>query len=281
MTRHDRQIATAITVVAFVFFLLSIYGTGRWADFGLNGFTETLGIAFTVFLIDQLLRRREEVRTLPQRLAAFEDVRLLANRRTTFWFQAYMAAVPDALPTHVHQLLSPQSIALVCGHLDMDTQPNVTPSRTWWQHVPEDMESFRASAERVLERYSGILEPRAFLTIHRLLNNTGEPGLVLGILQSDQQKGFPRPKLLGNYLPVMEDHFSALIELIDWLASEKQKLSKITGEKLGEITEVLNGNRPDGVPPCMMEPGKKAAQFHALNEHLQRSAHPTVPDAAA
>lgn len=270
MKRHDRQVAAAIVVVAAIFLLLWLLAPSRLADFGLNGFTETLGIAFTVLLIGQLLRGREEARTLPQRLAAFEDVRLLAQRRITFWFQAYMAAVPGALPTRVHELLSPQSIALLAGHLDMDSHPNVTPRRTWWQYVSEDLESFRVSAERILERYNAILDPKAFLSIHRLLNTTVEPGLPLGILQSDQEAGYPRPRLLGNYLPILPEHFTALLELIDWLVSEKQSLSKITGEKLGEITVTLHGNRSDGIPPCMMAPEKMAAQIQVLNEHCQQ-----------
>lgn len=278
MKRHDRQIAAAIAVVAALFLLLWLLAPGRLADFGLNGFTETLGIAFTVLLIDQLLRRREETRMLPQRLAAFEDVRLLAQRRITFWFQAYMAAVPGSLPTHVRELLSPQSIALLGGHLDMDSHPNVTPRRTWWQYLPEDLESFRVSAERTLERYNAILEPKTFLCIHRLLNTTLEPWLPLGILQSDQEVGFPRPRLLGNYSPVMPEHFTVLLELIDWLLSEKQILSKISGEKLGEITESLCGNRPDGIPPCMMAPERMASQIHALNEHLQQLARAAGPN---
>lgn len=269
MKRHDWQVAASIIAVATIFLALWKFGTGRLADFGLNGFTETLGIAFTVFLIDQLLRRREEARILPQRLAAFEDVRVLVQRRISFWFQAYMAAVPGDLPAHVRDLFSPQSIALVGGLLDMDSHPNVTPRRTWWQYVPEDLESLRVSAERILERYTAILDPKAFLSVHKLLTTTVEPGLPTGILQSDQEHRFPRPRVLGSYLPVLPDHFAALLALIEWLVLERQDLSERTGEALGEITVDLSGNRPQGTPPCMMAPEKLAAQVQALKDHHQ------------
>lgn len=272
MTRHDKQIVIAIGIVALVFLGLWMLAPGRFSDFGLNGFTETLGIAFTVLLIERLLSRREAVRTLPQRLAAFEDVRLLAQRRITFWHQAYMLAVPDPLPTSVQGLFSKTTIARIGSLLDMDSYANVTPRRTWWQYIPEDLQSFHDSAQRILERYNSILDPEAFLAIHEMLNRAIEPGLPLGILQSDREMGIPRPTVLGAYAPILQDHFDALLRLIEWLVHEKARLSHETGHELGRIDFALQGNRSDGTPPCMISPEKIAQQENAWQEFQQKSA---------
>jgi hypothetical protein len=52
----------------------------------------------------------------------------------------------------------------------MDSAPNVTPKRTWWDFLPEQMTEFKRHAEVILERYNSILSPAAFLSIHKLLN---------------------------------------------------------------------------------------------------------------
>ncbi len=269
MTRQDKQIVIAVGLASLAFLATWLCGVGSLSDFGLNGFTETLGIAFTVFLIDRLLSRREAARTLPQRLAAFEDARLLAQRRISFWFQAYMLSVPDPLPASVQELFSRESIARVGSLLDMDSQANVTPQRTWWRYATEDLQSFHVAAERLLERYNSILEPTAFLAVHRMLNSAGEPGLVHGLLQSDKEMGTPRPKVLGNFVLTRPDFFAALLELIDWLMAEKNRLEKETGRAVGIISTALQGNRASGVPACMIAPDKLANQLHAWQQAQQ------------
>ena len=44
-----------------------------------------LGVAITVFVIDRLIQAREETKNIPQKLAAYEDVRLYASRYISFW----------------------------------------------------------------------------------------------------------------------------------------------------------------------------------------------------
>lgn len=272
MTRHDKQIAGILAVVAVVFFLLWQLGPKSLSDFGLSAFTTTLGIAFTVLLIDRLLRRREAARSLPQRLAAFEDVRILAQRRISFWHQAYMASVPHPLPTSVQELLNPATIHRIGSCLDMDSYANITPKRTWWQHAPESTQSFLDAAEKILQRYNAILEPRVFLSIQQMIRATPEPGLTLGLLQSDQEMGFPRVRVLGNYVLFMEDHFVALLELVDWLIEERVSLAKESGKELGPISTALSGKRLEGTPACMIAPEKLAAQLQALQDFRQKSA---------
>lgn len=183
MTRHDKLIATAIGLVAMLFLALWLLGSGRLADFGLNGFTETLGIAFTVLLIDHLLGRREAARTLPQRLAAFEDVRLVVQRRITFWFQAYMLAVPDPLPTSVRELLSPRSIARIGSLLDMDSYANVTPRRNWWPPITLALVFVAAFLSNMFIFLDKVLETseKAEIEIQRLARR--ELGLIRAFLQ--------------------------------------------------------------------------------------------------
>ncbi len=263
MTRYDVFIALLIAIAAYIFLILWIWpgNISRLSDFGLNGLTETIGIAFTVLIIEKLSRKREAERTLPQRLAAYEDIRLLIERCRSFWFQAYMAAVPGDLPKTIQELYSFDSIQSIYNLLHMDSLPNVTPKQTWWSYIPATMEEFRAHSEKILERYNNTCPPKTFLLINKLLNS-----MILtdcrSLLISDQEHNFPRPRILGNYLVLGQDYFSSLLALTDWCRSERLLLMKESKLPLIEISEYLNGNRANGTPPCMISPELLKSQLN-------------------
>lgn len=264
MTRHDQLIALLIALFAAIFLFIWVRTDSPYSEFGLNGFTECLGIGLTVLLIDRLLKRREAERTLPQRLAAYEDVRLLTARITTFWYQAYMAAVPGQLPRSVVELYDAESINRLGDLLNMDSQPNVTPIRTWWEHLPEQLAEFKGCAEVILERYNSILSPEAFLLIHKLLNASMDPWISRAIRASDLQMGFPRPRTLGHYLVFTDDYFPSVLALIFWCNTERKLLERESRLSLMETPEILEGNRPDGIPSCMIAPEELQAQLNAM-----------------
>ena len=55
-------------------------------EFGLNFFTEILGVVITVYIIDSLAQIRENERLKPLKLAEFEDAKNLFNRFISFWY---------------------------------------------------------------------------------------------------------------------------------------------------------------------------------------------------
>lgn len=63
--------------------------------------------------------------------------------------------------------------------------------------------------------------------------------------------------------------------------SERISISKLTEEKLGDVCASLNGNRPNGIPPCMMNPEKMAEQIRALNEFHRQSSPANGPASGA
>ncbi len=67
--------------------------TEEFKDFGLNFFTEILGVVITVFVIERFIQKKEDKRNLPQKLAAYEDVRLYTSRYISFWTETYRRRV--------------------------------------------------------------------------------------------------------------------------------------------------------------------------------------------
>lgn len=77
--RHKRLLVLLMCFIATACLYLWLGTQGESSNFGLNAFTETLGILITVLIVDHLIKRQEELRSLPQKATAYEDVRLLTS----------------------------------------------------------------------------------------------------------------------------------------------------------------------------------------------------------
>lgn len=98
---------TILTLLAFLLIWLFCWlGSTKTEQFGLNFFTEMLGVFVTIFVIDRLIQNREENKNIPQRLAAYEDIRLYTSRYISFWVNAYRESVPDEEPTTLNLFFS-------------------------------------------------------------------------------------------------------------------------------------------------------------------------------
>ena len=253
MKIHPRTtIALTLGIVAIACLLLWLFGRGGASEFGLNAFTETLGIAITVFIIDYLIKRHERHRFLPQRASAYEDVRLMVSRIVSFWTEAYRLTLPDPPPASVKDLLSESVIQKIGTFLHLDSKANITPSRTCWDWVTETMSDTKQRADKILERHNGILDPTAYAAVHSIVSDIMEPGLMRGILGADQEMGFPRPKVLGNYCIFQRTYFDAILKLINWCESERKCLE---GDGYSELKKVINSIHswtPSKEPKCMI-----------------------------
>ncbi|SRR6266446_10345248 len=82
--------------------ILLFYGIG--GSLIENLFATALGSAFTIFVVDNLLRLAEKQRTLPVRVAAYDDARGLHSSCRFLWIQM-LVGVLDAAPNHDADLL--------------------------------------------------------------------------------------------------------------------------------------------------------------------------------
>lgn len=241
------------------------------SSFGLNGFTETLGIGITVLLIDHLLQKREEQRTLPQRIAAHEDVRLLMARFLSFWHSTYLASVSGDEPESAKDLLSQPYIEKICSQLDMDSEPNVTPRRTWWEWLPQQVSEYKKQAETILERHNTILDPKAYGLVHKFATSGLGPEIISGIRQSDRQMGCPRPTIMGYYFFHHEDYFASALDLIDWCNKETSLINKFSNHKALLINTKLASHPTQRNAKCMISQEKIERQIREFRAYQDRS----------
>jgi hypothetical protein len=235
-------------------------------DFGLNAFTETLGIIVTVLIVDQLIKNQEFRKSLPLRAAAYEDVRLLVTRIINFWDDAYKQSVPLATPATVEELFSESRYNEIAQYLDLDSKPNVVPARTWWQHLPEQQQDFVSRGEQILERHAGNLEPQAYSLVHRLIRETMDPKMVNVIRVVDQQENIPRPHNLGSYFYMSEWVRNSIIQIYSWCKSEKLLLERYGLVVNYSVPNKLNSRARISSPPCMISPERLLDQLKAFEE---------------
>jgi hypothetical protein len=248
--------------VVVVLSILLIIGLLCWLfipnakDFGLNFFTEMLGATITIFVLDRLIKHREEKKNIPQKLAAYEDVRLYTSRYISFWIDAYRESVPEEEPETIDIFFSENGMSKIWNYLYMDSEPNVTPSRKWWTWIIQNVQEFKSQGDKILDRYSYNLDPVVFGFLHQLTESSLNYCILLApnIRQSDSEMGFSRIAVLGNYsIPPQEEDFKAIIGLYKWCNEQYIILKKHDAsiKKVAEYSRQLNRPMP---PKCMISP---------------------------
>lgn len=254
---QTRRLTIPLLMLAVVCLAICLATSGRWSDFGLNALTEILGIILTVVFVDYLIRLQELRRTLPLQAAAYEDVRSLMTGVVRFWETAYKLSVPTQSPSTVEELFSLRSIDAVRAYLDLDSQPNVAPARTWWEYMPQQERQFDSLAERILERHAGSLDPVAYALVHQLLTGFLNPNtglrIIAGIYQHDRQTGFPRAHNLASYWGTTENNLEPIIRLTSWCCEKKEYLAQMGFPELTGPIVKLNARGPEQAPRCMID----------------------------
>ena len=217
------------------------------SDFGLNAFTETLGIIVTVILVDKIIRKREEERILPLKIAAYKDVKKLTADILSFWFTIYKESVDEPFPETIEEFFQEDNLKKIAAHLNLDGIPNVTPSRTWWEYLPQLGNQMKQDAERILERHVQNLEPEVYSMIHEqlslgILSNIGIRQIT-AIKQSDIEHRTPRPRNLGGYFPIIADRYSKIIELYNWCNQYSAYLNSMNADTINSIIKYPNGQQ--------------------------------------
>lgn len=267
------EISLILTLILLVSIgLIFWFSSSKTEDFGLNFFTEMLGVVVTVLIIDRLIRKREESKNIPQKLAVYEDVRLYTSRYISFWTTTFRETVPEPDPTSIKDFFSDNGMTKILSNLHMDAEPNVFPARKWWDWIIQNAKEFKDRGDKILDRHSNNLEPIVFGHIHQLTESTFNNFLlnINAIRQSDQATNFPRVKVLASYSmkPPQED-FDAILGLIDWCEKSYTILKKYNKSilKVSEYNPIKDKKMP---PKSMIPELVLNQQIEAQEQHRQK-----------
>lgn len=283
--RYRRLIILLLLLLVALCLFLWLRTGGGLSDFGLNAFTETFGILVTVFIVDHLLRRQEETRSLPQKAAAYEDVRLLISRVVTFWSDAYKQSVFESMPETLETFFCDETFYKIRCRLNLDGKPPVLPERTWWDWLPECLTDHKNQAETILERHNYILDPVAYSLVHQLATEGMNPSQIKSIRQIYAQTDRPRVTALGAYYFLFENYYESVLGLVAWCKEQAVLLQRNGLQDLRAVTSTLGPWEPTEPPPSMIsneELGKQEDAVRALTDaRSAASREPTQKSSAA
>lgn len=195
-------------------------------EFGLNFFTEMLGVFITVIVIDQVIKYREEKKLLPIRLAIYQDVNRFTARILFFWWEAYQLSVPEDDPESLEKFLKQETFQKIKVHLYLNSNPGFAHPMGWAEYFEDLYKNSKESGDKILERYVYFLEPEVYSHVHFI--NTSETMKEISRIryrqQYDRDNGVPRVNVLGVYFRgLSEKDFQSLLYLNKWCNSEYQK----------------------------------------------------------
>jgi hypothetical protein len=164
-----------------LFFVLALFlalGLGLWLksdndlkDFGLNFFTEILGVVITVTIIDNLAQIREYQRMKPVKLAEFEDAKNIFNRFISFWYGTFSRSVPEEYPLTFEEFLSDSGIGKIFDHLNMESKPSQNISLSWAEWIQKNHGEWLEICNRYLERHAANADPELYRLIHAFVES--------------------------------------------------------------------------------------------------------------
>lgn len=242
---EHRTLIASVVALSAGFLCLWQFGKGDWRDFGLNAFTETIGIGITVFLIDYLIKKQEQRRRRPLELAAFADVQDFVDGLAVAWINVYDWSGKDEMlpPPSVSQtgdFLTMHYFDMLRFRLNLDAEACVFPKRTWWKYLPQLENEYRQKGEKILERHAAVLDPYAFGLVHKVLNGFLDPNIGLNnlALLRDLKDGFAEERWsmfpegsrhrLGRYWHVFEGSLTDFAALHKWYRDHR---SEYLGDK--------------------------------------------------
>lgn len=247
--RHILLIMSLFLLIGLILWLCF----DKTKDFGLNIFTEMLGSALAIFVIDKLIKNREEARCITQKLAAYEDVRLYTSRYISFWINAFRESVPENDPETKEDFFSEKGMSKILQYLYLDSEANVFPPQKWHDWIIHNVKEFKENGNKILNRYSYNLDPEAFGYLHQLTESMFNSMLLMmpSNCQFDTIYKIPRVRVLASYSIPPDKDYEAILGLLKWCNKEYTQLEKYDHsiKKVTEYTPLKNKTMP---PKCMI-----------------------------
>lgn len=219
-----------------------------------------------------LLRNREKEGLVPQRMAAYEDVRLFVSRYIGFWTTAFRDSVPEDDPGDLEGFFSESGMPKIFHNLYMDSEPDVSPPRPYWEWIVENVEEFSKIGDKVLARHELLLGPSVHAQIHQLTKCSFNRMLSLlpVHLNSDLKDGYPRIRILYSYSepPVKED-FEAALGLFGWCETQYRQLRKKNPsiDRVAQYSPMGDKKYP---PKCLIPESVLKEQAEVFDEFQNR-----------
>lgn len=211
-----RKYLLLIVSIFLILLWLVLWSIDYTKDFWLNFFTEMLWVWITILFIDKITQYRKEIEEIPRILATYEDIRLYTSRYISFWVETFNICVPEKNPDTIDKFFSKDWMPKILNYLWLNSEPNVTPKRKWWDWIVTNAKEFIDSWDKILDRNWYLLEPKIYSNIHYITESTFIKvlSMIKNLRSSDLENWFKRVEVLKYYstLPT-DDDFKTILEL--------------------------------------------------------------------
>ena len=201
----------------------------KYTDFGLNFFTEILGVAITVFIIDRIIKNRDDESKIPYKLALYEDVKIFTNRYINFWVELYRCSVPEEEPKTIELFFSDSGMAKIFDYLYMDSEPNVYPQTKMFNWIFQNAKEFKENGSKIIQRHFHTVDPDVYRCIHHLSESIFISQFlnIPSIIQFDNETNYPRIKILKKYsIKPKHADYNSILGILRWCDKTYNQLRK-------------------------------------------------------
>jgi uncharacterized membrane protein YhaH (DUF805 family) len=228
-----------ILVVVVVVILLVVFGIlteNETADnFSLNLITEIVGIFLTVFLIDLVIKRRENKEKKNILKNTYTQYKRPAQTLLYFFAKVYKASTlerPSEWDTDYKTLFSTDQFYTSIRYLDFMKKAPVTPNTDWLNHSHHEMTEIKNGFDKILDKYAFTLDSKVISDLEWLSNNWIIKILYSGPIYkaSDQSMDFKRENFCLLAIK-SENSDNPVKELIDKVFEVAEYFESITDEK--------------------------------------------------
>jgi hypothetical protein len=243
---------------------LWIYGDQvLWNDFGLNFLTEVLGAIITILIVDSLIRKYEDDKSIAKKIIAYEDIQMFVNRYISFWKNMLDQSFLDDYPKTLEDFFKVEKLLKIYDNLWLESSPNVFPKTNWWGNINREVKDLEGKGADILDRYIDIVDPEIISKIYTLVHSTSFSGFqhLSSLKNYDVTHNIPRPEILKHYIPPIEENeCREILSLHNWCKEQfdlykKHDFSMNSSPFIFNIPSNLNN-----VPLCKIEDVKLKEQ---------------------
>lgn len=262
-----------ILMVLFVIIGIVLSLIDRVSSFGLNFLTEMIGAGITILIFESLLKKNDDQKMLPKRISMYEDIALFNNRLLSFWLNLFRDSVEVDDPEKIEMFYSKEYMGKIWENLWMNSFPRITPKTDCWSYFINEVNTFKETGNKILDRYSNNIDPEIYRTIYLIINSEyfRFTSFIPGIRYSDKEMKFPRVSVLGNYLITPEDDdYENILKLYSWCKKEKDILQKKSKKELFPVSEYMQMNKANHITICKIPEDVLKAETLALIEFKRK-----------
>lgn len=245
------------------------------SDLCLNLLAGFISSGITIGVIDRIICKQQETRSVPLRKALYRDVQLFASRLIGLWREIYTQStkIEDRKDLTAEELFNVENVIRMSGDLDLGGFPNVIPKQNWFTYIENERKDLVARGEKILETYINIAEPEIIQAIHFIINDStylAHLSHVSLIHSTDIIDKIPRPTLLAWHIMMpREMDYTMIKQLFSWCRNQfatlhdKENCDGIDIYPLSEEIKLINCKSD---PTSLMSAEKKIALFDAFKK---------------